>query len=346
MIQIVHTISVIICAYTESRWHDLTVAVASVQQQTIPPKEIIVVIDHNPALLQRACEQLGDVMVIENRLAKGLSGARNSGIAAAQSTVVAFLDDDAFAQQDWLEHLAAAYTHADVLGVGGRIDPLWPDLRPAWFPEEFNWVVGCSYRGLPIENTPVRNLIGANMSLRRDALVAIGGFREAFGCNKGGNTRTTSFTWLQHSAGDEETELCIRATRRWPESMWVYVPSAQVQHSVSVQRTRWKYFLWRCYDEGLGKALLVQMHDARTGLASERAYVSQTLPGGVVRGMTDTFLRLDPTGLARSVAIILGLTATIAGYVMGKAFLAPMEGTHDTQDARIPTVSRVEKGIL
>jgi GT2 family glycosyltransferase len=346
MIQIVYDISVIICAYTEQRWHDLTAAVTSAQQQSIPAREIIVVIDHNPALLQRAREQLRDVTVIENRLAKGLSGARNSGVAVAQGLVVAFLDDDASAQSDWLEHLAAAYTHANVLGVGGRIDPRWLKLRrPAWFPEEFNWVVGCSYRGLPTENAPVRNLIGANMSFRRDVLVTIGGFREAFGCNKGGNTGSTSFSWLQHSAGDEETELCIRATRTWPGGLWIYAPAARVQHNASAQRGRWKYFFWRCYDEGLGKALLVQMHDARTGLASERSYVFRALPKGVLRGMTDTFLRFDPAGLGRSIAILLGLAATVAGYLIGKAFLTPEERGHDIQGSGLPSISRVEEGI-
>lgn len=344
--QISPTISVIICAYTEQRWHDLTAAVASVQQQTIPPEEIIVVIDYNPVLLQQARKQLRNAMVIENRFTKGLSGARNSGVATAQSTIVAFLDDDAYAQQDWLEKLIAGYTHADVLGVGGRIDPRWPKIRPAWFPEEFNWVVGCSYRGLPARNTAVRNLIGANMSLRRDVLLTIGGFREAFGCNKGGNTGPTFFAWLHHSAGDEETELCIRATHKWPGSVWMYAPAARVQHCVPAQRARWKYFLWRCYDEGLGKALLVQIHDAHTGLASERAYVSRTLPEGVLRGMTDAFLHLDPTGLARSVAIMLGLAATVAGYLLGKAFLTPGERAHNTQDSGISAVSQVEEGIL
>ena len=46
-------VSVIICAYTEARWTHLQYCVESVWRQTLPAKEIILVIDHNDALLAR-----------------------------------------------------------------------------------------------------------------------------------------------------------------------------------------------------------------------------------------------------------------------------------------------------
>ena len=76
-------ISIIICAYTEKRWDDLVAAVASIQQGSIVPREIILVIDHNPILYQRALYEFSDVVVIENQGGPGLSGARNSGVAIA-----------------------------------------------------------------------------------------------------------------------------------------------------------------------------------------------------------------------------------------------------------------------
>src|SRR5947199_9108792 len=97
-----HTISVIICAYTEERWNVLIAAIESVQQQTLPAKEIIVVIDHNPSLLKRVQESMPDVIAVENTEVRGLRGARNAGIAAAKSPIIAFLDDDAVATSDWL----------------------------------------------------------------------------------------------------------------------------------------------------------------------------------------------------------------------------------------------------
>jgi glucosyl-dolichyl phosphate glucuronosyltransferase len=322
--QTAHDISVIICAYTEERWSDLVAAVESVQQQTLLPREIIVVVDHNPNLLKRVREHIAGVLAVENREVKGLSGARNSGVTVAQGAVIAFLDDDAIAETNWLEHLAACYTDPHVLGAGGKIEPLWLGTRPAWLPEEFYWVVGCTYRGMPEAVQPIRNLIGANMSVRRHTLMAVGGFRESFGCNHNTTEKGVAFVgpkWLQHHAGDEETEFCIRATRQWPDAVWLYTPSATIQHRVPVQRTRWTYFLWRCYNEGLGKSTIVRLHGIRAGLSSERTYTCKTLPLGVMRGLTDVLLHHDLTGLARAWAIVMGLTLTIAGYLLGSIFL-------------------------
>src|SRR4051812_10678432 len=134
------TFSVVICAYTEKRWDDVLAAVRSVQRQSLPPLEIILVVDHNPALLERLAGELPDVRVVANQGPRGLSGGKNTGVALARGTVVAFLDDDAVAEADWLKAMAGAYTRPDVVGVGGLTRPLWETGRPRWFPEEFDWV--------------------------------------------------------------------------------------------------------------------------------------------------------------------------------------------------------------
>lgn len=310
-------ISVVICAYTEKRLHELLAALKSARAQTLEPREVIVVIDHNPVLLQRVRENCADVILIENSRDKGLSGARNSGWERAQGEIVAFLDDDALAAPDWLEHLALCYADPDIAGVGGRIVPLWEAHRPSWFPEEFNWAIGCTYRGMPTENAQVRNVIGANMSVRKNILQAAGGFRESFGCDKDTDSSRRSWKWFQHYAGDEETEFCIRVAQQFPGKAWLYAPAAIVQHRVSPERTRWAYFAWRCYDEGLGKASLVRLHSVKTGLSSERTYTFRVLPEGARRGLADAFLRRDLAGIARSWAITLGLVMTVLGYFIG-----------------------------
>ena len=116
-------VSVVICAYTEERWDDLVAAVESLQQQSIPPREIIVVVDHNPRLLDRVRAYLPGVVAIENSKPQGLSGARNSGLAIAQGALIAFLDDDATAEPDWLARLATAVRTPRVLGAGGTVEP-------------------------------------------------------------------------------------------------------------------------------------------------------------------------------------------------------------------------------
>jgi glucosyl-dolichyl phosphate glucuronosyltransferase len=301
------TISVVICAYTDRRWGDLAEAVASVRAQTVPAFEVVVSVDHNPALRERVRHHLPDVVVVDNRQRQGLSGARNAGVAAASGDVVAFLDDDATAAPDWLERLAAGYAAPDVLGVGGAIEPIWSTNRPRCFPEEFDWVVGCTYRGMPEMPASVRNLIGANMSFRRLILNSVGGFR----CDIGRiGTRPL---------GCEETELCIRSHRHWPNGRFLYDPSARVRHRVPADRTSWRYFHARCYAEGLSKALVARASDVRSGLASERTYTMRVLPRGMARGVVEAVAHGDLAGLGRSVMIATGLAVTTAGYLVGAA---------------------------
>ncbi len=333
MKQTADDISVIICAYTEKRWNDLVAAVDSVQQQTRSPREIIVVVDHNSDLLKRVRERIPCVLAIENQEAKGLSGARNSGALTAKCAVVAFLDDDAIAEPDWIENLVECYKDPYVVGAGGKIEPLWLETRPSWFPDEFGWVVGCTYLGMPKQKASVRNVIGANMSVQRQVLMAVGGFREYFGCNHDNISNSSApngFKWLQHHAGDEETEFCIRVAQQRPESIWLYTPHAIIRHRVPAQRTRWTYFLWRCYDEGLGKATLVGLHGTQAGLSSERTYTFKVLPRGIMCGLKDALRHRDLTGLARAGAIVLGLTLTGAGYTIGSIsrLLVESKGGH------------------
>src|SRR5579884_4539065 len=119
MLQTHETVSVVICSYTEERLDCLLAAVRSVQQQTQLAFEIIVVIDHNDCLLHQLRELLPGIAVLANQAEKGLSGARNTGFLAAKGTIVAYLDDDARAEPDWIEQLLKCYTDSQIVGVGG-----------------------------------------------------------------------------------------------------------------------------------------------------------------------------------------------------------------------------------
>jgi GT2 family glycosyltransferase len=298
-------VSVVICAYTQARWDNLVAAVASIQAQPVPPLEIIVVVDHNSSLFERVRAELSGVICLANSQPQGLSGARNSGIAVAQGTIIAFIDEDAVAAPDWLAQLCAGYADRQVLGIGGGIIPMWADGRPFWFPDEFNWVVGCSYRGLPQQTAPVRNLIGCNMSFRREAIQAIGGFRNGVGQVGSSMLRC------------DDTEFCIRLRQHWPQAVFLYEPQARVFHHVPGSRARWAYFRSRCFTEGLAKSLIAHLVGARDGLSSERTYTLQTLPRGIVRGLVNTFWRWDRAGLGQAGAIMAGLTLTTLGYLLG-----------------------------
>ena len=220
-------ISVVICAYTEERWHQVLAAVDSIRQQSLGCYEIVVVVDHNRDLFGRLATVLPDATVMENREAPGLSGARNTGVAQARGDVVAFLDDDAVAEPDWLKFFADSYADPAVAGVGGLVLPRWETRRPSWFPKEFDWVVGCSYVGMPDTRAPVRNLMGSAASFRREVFDLLGGFRSGLG-------RTADARPL----GCEETEFCIRLRQRDPTAVLLFDNRAVAWHLVPAARCR------------------------------------------------------------------------------------------------------------
>lgn len=299
------SVSVIICAHTERRWDDTLAAVASVRGQSHVAKEVIVVVDHNRSLYERLKSALPDTTVAENREQQGLSGGKNTGIAMASGQVVAFLDDDAIADANWLKFMVDSYEEPGVVGVGGLTLPKWDTQRPSWFPAEFDWVVGCTYVGMPAHRAPVRNLLGGNASFRREVFEKVGGFSSGIGRAQG-----------KRPLGCEETEFCIRLNQQLPGAVLLFDDRAMIWHRVGAERSRFAYYRARCYAEGLSKAMVTRSVGANDGLSSERHYTTRTLPRGAARGLADT-LRGDHAGLGRSGAIVAGLAATSAGYAVG-----------------------------
>lgn len=300
----------VICAYTEDRWEDVLAAVESVRHQSRPALETLLVVDHNEALLERLGKEYQDageeVRVLANAGPRGLSAGRNTGIAAARGDIVAFLDDDAVAERDWLRWFDEAYDDPRVVAVGGRTVPVWASgRRPVWFPEEFDWVVGCTYRGLPPGQVRVRNVLGGNASFRRGAFDAAGGF--ATGIGRDGDKRPL---------GCEETELCIRLGNALPDAVLLIDDRAVIHHKVPVARERFRYFRTRAYAEGLSKALVARSVGAGKGLETERRYTTRVLPAGVARGLRD-FVLARPGGAGRAGAIVAGVAVAAGGYVRG-----------------------------
>jgi GT2 family glycosyltransferase len=297
------SISVVICAYTEERWDLLRRAVASVQSQERPPVEIIVSVDHNPALLERSRQEWADVsddpslpvVVIANKYEGRLGSARNSAAEIARGDVIAFLDDDAWADADWLERLVAPYDDPAVVAVGGAPLPEFEDERPTWFPVEFDWVFGCVYSGLPESKAPTARLIGANMSVRRAALAAIGGF---------------------HSDNHDDMDMCHRLKHQQPDDLLVFEPAATVHHFVPAVRTTWGYFWRRCFFVNRGKVAAFRQMGEAAGRSADVGFVAQALSRGVSRGLRDT-VKGDAWGLARAATIVAGVVLAGSGHVAG-----------------------------
>lgn len=295
------TVSVIIPTYTKARWGWLEEAIASVRAQTVPASEIIVVVDHNPDLLEEISREFSDIIAVPNIGGRGVSGARNSGVKASRGEIVAFLDDDSIARHDWLAILLRHITTPGVVGVGCYSDGLWDTPCPSWFPGEFSWTIGVSYSGLPKEPTAMRNVWTSAMLVKRSAFEEVGGFREDFG--KIGNRSLP-----------EDTDLCLRiAAAVQEDAVWMWDPEKVMQHRVPAGRATFGYLMSRCFLQGWGKAAMAHMDGFDESTSSERHYALRILPAGIGRGLKDA-LRGDLSGLGRSGAIIAAFTVTVAGY--------------------------------
>jgi glucosyl-dolichyl phosphate glucuronosyltransferase len=294
-------VSVVICAYTEDRWDLLCASVHSVMGQTVVPRELFLSIDHNPALYDRCRRQWEEtgaglpVRVVENRYEGRLGSARSTAAELATGEILAFLDDDAWAEPDWLEQMVAPFDDQKVIAVGGCPLPEFSRPRPGWFPLECDWVFGCAYRGLPTEVAPIRHVIGAAMAVRRADLAAVGYF---------------------HSDDHDDMDMSHRLLHRSPEKEIVFVPDAVVHHYVAANRVTWGYYWRRCFWVNRGKVGAYRQMGAARNLRAERQFAMRSVTAGL-RTAAGDLLRGDPASLLRFGALCAGLLLAGLGYATG-----------------------------
>ncbi|SNY54506.1 glycosyltransferase family 2 protein [Paractinoplanes atraurantiacus] len=299
-------VSIVIPTHSERRWESLRRTVKSALAQEKPPTEVIVVVDHNAALFERARTELSGVTVLENTSVRGASGNRNTGAFHARSELIAFLDDDTVAHPGWLGHLASQFTDRAVAGAGGSIRPAWEHHRPAWMPDELLWTVGVSYEGMPTAVAEIRNVWSAGMMVRREAFAAVGGFRAGFG-KLGDENRP------------EDTELCLRISAE-TGGRWMYVPESVIEHDVPVDRSTFRFFLRRCYAEGRGKVQMSALLPRDQKLGTEQDYLRRVLPRAVVRNLAAATMGRGGFHALRAVTVIAAVAA--AGFGGGVETLA------------------------
>jgi glycosyltransferase involved in cell wall biosynthesis len=307
------SISVIVPAWNSKRRDELSRCLRAIEAQTLSPLETIVVVDHNPELLAWVETSIPNAIAVANKHERGVVGARNTGVEMAKGDLVVLTDDDTEAEPAWLENLESCFAEPEVIGVTGELLPNWSGAEPRWFPHEFYWVFGCSYAGLPTELAPVRNPIGANMAVRREAIQEIGGFRP------GVPPREIRYRGAVIAGGHalEDTELGIRIGQRWPQKSWLYQPRATVFHTVDEEQATLGYLTRRSFEEGMGKATLARLVGSQRGLESERRHLLVTIPRGMLKGLRDA-LRGDLSGLGRAAAIGVGIAAAASGYAYAR----------------------------
>jgi glycosyltransferase involved in cell wall biosynthesis len=236
-------VSVVICTYSMDLYPDFREAVESILDQTYETIEVVIVVDGTDPVCERVRDDYGDLDCVSihcNEENVGLLRSRNTGAEIASGDVVAFIDDDAVADERWVEALVSTYRTRDVEAVGGKMTPIWVAEKPAYLPEEFYWLVGVTHRGFG-ERGGVRNTFGSNISFDRDVFLELGGFDPEIGGRKGDKN-------LQGG----ETELAARLRTELGGTLY-YNPDAKVGHKVFKYRTEPGWLLRRAFWNGYSK---------------------------------------------------------------------------------------------
>jgi glycosyltransferase involved in cell wall biosynthesis/GT2 family glycosyltransferase len=206
------SVSVIVCTY--NRHWILEKCLAALRNQEYAPFEVVVVNGPSTAETSAVLDRFPDVKRVDNSK-RNLSVSRNLGIQASSGDFLAFIDDDALAEPDWIANLLEAFQDPSVGGAGGTV------LRPPDVLVQFQNGTITRF-GLPIA---VRNepgechepggeqfniVMGTNAMFRRSALEAVGGFDE------------------NYEYYHDESDLCVRLIQNGYRV--VHVPHATVWH--------------------------------------------------------------------------------------------------------------------
>jgi len=298
-------VSVVVCTYSVERFDYVVDCIGSLKRQTLQPFEIILVLDKDKALIDfYESHILIDVKIVVSS-GFGLSNARNGGVKNAEGEIVAFIDDDAIADEQWLQNLVENYEDPLVLGVGGLIKPVWDSERPIWFPEEAYWIVGCSYKGLPESKAIIRNPIGCNMSFRKTVFDKARYFSTDIG-RVGSKLKA-----------HEDTEFSIRITEKIPGCKILYDPEAIVYHKIPKSRANLRYVARRSFAEGVSKSIFSRQKSNPTSvLHVEKDYLrhllSTSIPSRLIRGHA-------PGNIFQILTLLLSTSLVLIGYLIGKS---------------------------
>ncbi len=179
---------------------------------------------------------------------QGKPAALNTGIAAAQGTIIVMTDDDVAVEPDWLDGYADAFEQFDCEYVGGKVLPMWECDPPGWFRNRRGrqWAVIAllDYGAVPVQfgRDGIGWPLGANMAVRRDAFDKTGWWDNRFG--RHGNTLR----------GQEQRDWCLRA--RAAGLRGYYAPAIVVHHHVPKARLTKRYFRDWFYWNGISRAIL------------------------------------------------------------------------------------------
>ena len=298
-------VSVVVCTYTMDRWDVFTEAVDSALAQTYDPVEIVLVVDGNPEVYDRAVEEYGDredVVIHDNDENRGISYSRTKGAELASGEIVAFIDDDGVAEADWIEKHVETYEETDAVAVGGYVAPNWKSEKPDFFPAEFYWLVGCTETGFAEDGEEIRNGYGSNVSYRRDVFLDVGGYDV--------NTGRKGDRHIQA----HEAPVGIRIREVYGQGV-VYVDDAVVHHTLFDYRGEFRWLLFRSFWQGFSKRVMELLYPGAQG--NETAFLKDLVVRALPSRAKRTVVERSTEPVKEAVAIVAFTGAVGLGYLYG-----------------------------
>jgi|Deesub1362A_J573_1020465.scaffolds.fasta_scaffold00077_13 glycosyltransferase involved in cell wall biosynthesis len=245
-------VSAVVC--TCNRGANLGDTILSLQKQDCDPRlyEVIIVdnnsTDNTKEVVEKFIKNSSVRMkyVFEENI--GLSNARNAGIKNSEGEIIAFIDDDAVAREDWISGIIRAFESADFDCIGGDIEGDWHGNKPAWLTERLEGSLGVHFYGGKKKELkyPGEYPCGVNMAFKRKVFDKVGLFSAEFG-RKGKSLLSR-----------EETELCYRVEKSGGKVG--YFPGVVVKHVIVPDKLNKKWFRTRFYWEGKSQALMEFKH--------------------------------------------------------------------------------------
>ncbi|HEU4586098.1 MAG TPA: glycosyltransferase family A protein [Gemmatimonadaceae bacterium] len=243
-------VSVIVC--TRNRCPALAQLLDSLSRLAIPHGlswELVVVdngcTDDTALLLDSFAHRLPVRRIFEGR--KGLSRARNAGVAAARGAILAFTDDDCIPSPDWLSNIVREFEHdPELAGLGGRVELHDPRDFPITIRTSRTRETLASAHQLP------SLMVGCNMAFRRWTLDAVGEFDVTLGAGT-------------PAGSAEDTDYLYRALLLGLRIE--YIPNVLVAHNHGRRHAEEVAQLKRSYARGRGAILTKYLLRADRGMA-------------------------------------------------------------------------------
>jgi glycosyltransferase involved in cell wall biosynthesis len=297
------SVSVVIC--TRDRPDELARCLASLPQQSRPPDEVIVVDNASQGdATRQAALAAGVLYVREDR--PGLDIARNTGLRAATSEIVAYTDDDTELHPRCLERLSAAFDDEDIMAVTGLVLPARLDTEAQWVFEE-QWSFGRGFERIDFDQAFYRSSrsagcpawkvgAGANMAFRRSIFDLIGLFDERLDVGAAGCSGDSEYWYRVLAAG------------------WTcrYEPAAVVFHHHRLEMDGLESQIFH-YMRGHVAALMVQYE--RTGDLGNLRRAFLTMPYGYMRRAAGRLLKGRNNGNRLLGHQVSGAIAGLAYYL-------------------------------